>query len=154
MNKIKFLKYLVLGLFVLNVLTISSLLFFEINIKDRNHQHPKPDKIIISKLNFDKLQQQHYRKLIIWHRNRIDNFENQIKINKQLLYFELSKNNIDLKKKDSLISNLSSFQKEIEITHFQHFEDIKKLCKPEQIENFKNLSSELSKIFCKKPKLN
>lgn len=154
MNKIKFLKYLVFGLFLLNVLTVSSLLFFEINSKNRNHQHPKPDEIIIEKLNFDKLQQQQYRKLITWHRSRINNFENQIKKNKQLLYFELSKNNIDLKRKDSLISNLSLFQKEIEIIHFQHFEDIKKMCKPEQIENFKNLSSELSKIFCKKPKPN
>jgi len=150
MNKIKFLKYLVLGLFLLNVLTITSLLFFEINNNEQNNQRPKPDKIIIEKLNFDGAQQQQYRKLINWHRGRINNFENQIKSNKQLLYFELSNNIVDLKKKDSLINNLCLFQKEIEITHFQHFEDIKKLCKPEQLADFKNLSSELANIFCSK----
>lgn len=154
MNKIKFLKYLVLGLFLLNVLTISYLLTFEINDNNRKNLRRKPDKIIIEKLHFDNNQQQIYRKLISWHRSRISDYDNQIIKNKQLLYFELSKKNVNFKKKDSLINNLSLIQKEIEITHFQHFDDIKKLCKPNQIQNFKNLTEELSHIFSRKPKPN
>ena len=121
MDKIKFLKYLVLGLFLLNVLTISSLFFFKMNDYNRKNQQSRPEKIIIDKLNFDKVQQEQYRKLITWHRNRINTFENQIKNNKQQLYAELSKNNVDLHTKDSLINNLALCQKEIEITHFHHF---------------------------------
>jgi protein CpxP len=154
MDKIKFLKYLVLGLFLLNVLTISSLFFFEMNDNNRKNEHARPEKIIIDQLNFDKTQQEQYRKLITWHRNRINTFENQIKNNKQQLYAELSKNNVDLRTKDSLINNLSLCQKEIEITHFQHFEDIKKICKPNQVQDFINLTKELSTIFSKKRKPN
>ena len=154
MDKNKFLKYLVLVLFLLNVLTISSLFFFKINENDRKINHPKPDKIIIDKLNFDYVQQQQYRKLIIWHRSRISNFESQIKGNKELLYFELSNRNVNLNKKDSLINNLSLIQKDIENTHFKHFEDIKKICKPNQIQDFINLTEELSTIFSKKRKPN
>ena len=152
MNKIKFLKYLVLGLFLLNIMTISSLIFAEIDNNNTKNHPPKPDKIIVEKLHFDNIQQQQYRKLITWHRRRIDNFDLQIKKNKQLLYFELSKENIDLKRKDSLISNLSFIQNEIETTHFQHFEDIKKICKPNQIKDFENLTKELTIIFSKKLK--
>lgn len=152
MNKIKFLKYLVFGLFLLNILTISSLLFIE--NKNRKIHPQKLDRIIIEKLHFDNIQQQQYQKLITWHRSRINHFDSQIKNNKQLLYFELSKKNVDLKKKDSLINNMALIQKKIEITHFQHFEDVKKVCKPNQIQNFNYLTEELSIIFSRKPKPN
>jgi hypothetical protein len=88
MDKIKFLKYLVLGLFLVNVLTISSLFFFEKNNNNRKNEHARPEKIIIDQLNFDKTQQEQYRKLITWHRNRIDTFENQIKNNLPLLHLQ------------------------------------------------------------------
>ncbi|MBC7440213.1 MAG: hypothetical protein H7250_09545 [Flavobacterium sp.] len=66
------------------------------------------------------------------------------------MYFELSKENIDETRKDSLISNLFFIQKEIETSHFQYFKDIKKICKFNQIEGFKNLTENLTVILSRK----
>ena len=46
---------------------------------------------------------------------------------------------------------MCEIQKEIEKTHFQHFLEIKALCRPEQIEDFNLLSEELARIFAKPP---
>jgi len=59
----------------------------------------------------------------------------------------LTNNQIDLKSKDSLITVINLNQKQIEETHFKHFEDIKKLCKPEQLDDFKEFSKELGRLF-------
>jgi periplasmic protein CpxP/Spy len=68
------------------------------------------------------------------------------------LYTQLVKSNVDTKAKDSLITVLANHQKQVEQTHFKHFEDIKSLCKPEQRENFYDLTRDLSKIFGKQTK--
>jgi periplasmic protein CpxP/Spy len=40
---------------------------------------------------------------------------------------------------------------QIEAIHFQHFNDIKKLCKGEQIQAFNALTADLAMYFSKKP---
>ena len=90
-----------------------------------------------------------YQELIHWHRGKIDSLQEQIRNTKQKLYSELVKPKIDNKVKDSLVNKLANIQKEIEITHFKHFQDIKKLCKKEQLDRFNDLTQELAKIFSK-----
>jgi hypothetical protein len=65
---------------------------------------------------------------------------------------QLKQTTVDVKTKDSLIEILASNQKKIEETHFKHFQDIKKLCTPEQMNRFDDLTEELSRIFGRKPK--
>ena len=61
------------------------------------------------------------------------------------LYAEL--NNETSVKKDSLMFAISKYQLEIENTHYNHFLEIKKLCKPDQLKYFEELTKELAFYF-------
>ena len=56
--------------------------------------------------------------------------------------------------KDSLIKQIAMVQMSIEVTHCKHFEAIKQLCQPTQMEAFNALLLEMSDLFSqgKKPR--
>lgn len=145
MNKIKLLTFAVIGLLLLNFATLS---FLFLNAPGGNHH--KPQEIIIDKLHFDENQQAQYKQIIQWHRGRINDLDGNFKQTKENLYHLLLASNVDEKKKDSLISALANYQREIEITHFKHFQEIKKICRKDQMQDYNDLTSELSKIFSQK----
>lgn len=147
MDKIKLLTYSVIGLLLLNTATIG---FLVLRPGDRNRAEPRA--IIIEKLNFDENQQKEYQQLIYWHRNQIDELDEKIWETKKKLYLQLQNKELDVKTKDSLIALLSKYQKQIETTHFNHFQDIKKLCRKNQLNNFNELTKELSRMFSNKPR--
>ena len=111
----------------------------------------KPKEIIIEKLHFDEAQQKDYAKLIKWHRGEITKLDGNIREAKNELYSQLLQPETNLKAKDSLISVINLNQKQIEQTHFKHFEDIKKLCHKNQMDDFNDLTEELGRIFAPKP---
>lgn len=145
MDKSKFLIFSVIFLLLLNFTTIGFVLFS--NHENINRHRPNPREIVIEKLHFNENQQIEYQKLINWHRAEIVKMENQIHNNKQLLYRMLLNDEFEKKQCDSLINSLAECQKQIEATHFKHFQDIKKLCKKEQLSDFNDLTEQLSKIF-------
>ena len=157
MNKTKLLSFAVIALLLLNF-GILGFLFF--SGPKRGHFHPdhdekpQPKEIIIEKLHFDNNQIASYDKLIELHRAHIRKLQDNSTDSKNELYLLLNQESVNVAKKDSLIENLAQLQKEIETTHFNHFQDIKKLCKKEQLLDFKLLTEELSKIFShsRKPK--
>ena len=151
MEKTKLLTIAVIGLLVINFGTLGFLL-----LNGKGHRSPqegrqKPKEIIIKKLRFDEAQQKKYAKLIKWHRGEITKLDGNIREAKNELYSQLLKLETNVKAKDSLILVISFNQKQIEETHFKHFEDIKKLCHKDQMENFNDLTVELSRIFAPKP---
>ncbi|MES2240707.1 MAG: hypothetical protein V4497_10670 [Bacteroidota bacterium] len=146
MTKIKVLIVSVITLVVLNV----SMIVFFMTLKPRLEGGDKdgPRRIIIEKLHFDKRQQEKYAVLIQEHRGTIETIENQIRQTKENLYSQLSTPEINENAKDSLINVLANYQKQIEKTHFDHFQKIKSLCdSPEQKEDFKALVKQLGKLF-------
>lgn len=150
MEKIKLLTIAVIALLLLNFGTLGFLIFAP---KPGMHSpHPEPKEIIIRKLHFDHDQQKDYEKLIHLHRSTISEIEQDMHKAKNLLYLQLTLKTPDEKIKDSLINALANRQKDIEKTHFTHFEDIKKLCRPDQLEDYNELTEELSRIFSKPPK--
>ena len=151
MDKIKLLTIAVIALLLLNFGTLGFLLISGPKHGDRP-PHRTPKEIIIERLQFDSKQQKEYQTLIDWHRRTIDSLDRQIRETKNELYTQLIKPYVDIKTKDSLITVLADHQKQIEQTHFKHFEDIKKLCRSEQREHFYDLTLDLSKIFGKQPK--
>ena len=149
MEKTKLLTITVIGLLLLNLGSLG-FLFLSSPKGNRPPPHegrPEPKEIIIEKLHFNAAQQKDYTKLIQWHRGEIKNLDKNIRQTKNELYTLLSKSEVNVKTKDSLIILLNSYQKQIEETHFKHFQDIKKLCKPEQQDNFNDLTEELGRIF-------
>jgi periplasmic protein CpxP/Spy len=51
---------------------------------------------------------------------------------------------------DSLSKNIADLQKKAEMMNFRHFQDIKKICKPEQLPYFEKLTNELTQLFSRK----
>jgi Spy/CpxP family protein refolding chaperone len=107
----------------------------------------EPKEIIIERLHFDANQQKEYGQLIEWHRRKIRQLEDSIRVSKNELYMLFNNDIVDEKAKVTLINEIALFQKQIEATHFKHFEDIKKLCKPEQQVYFNELTEELGRLF-------
>lgn len=152
MEKTKLLTFAVITLLLINLGTLG---FLFLSGPNGHHPHrgegpeggPKPREIIIEKLHFDANQQKEYDKLIKWHQGEIRRLDDAIRKAKNDLYSGLSEDIINEQSKDSLITLLNSYQKQIETTHFKHFEDIKKICHNEQLEDFNELTEELSRIF-------
>ncbi|WP_418262218.1 Spy/CpxP family protein refolding chaperone [Flavobacterium faecale] len=146
MSKLKILTYSVIILVILN---LSMIVFFMV-VKPRefrNHRNG-PRKMIIEKLHLDKQQQEQFESLVEKHIDKIKTFDKQIQQTKESLYAQLSQPKVDVKVKDSLITSLGDLQKQIEIARFNHFKNIREICNtPEQREDFKELSVELSKMF-------
>jgi len=149
MDKIKLLTIAVISLLLLNLGTLGFLVLNKPNGFGRPGMRPEPKELIIEKLHFDKQQQKDYENLIYWHRTTIAGIEDQIHETKNRLYLQLLKTDVDKTGKDSLINALAVYQKQIETTHFTHFQDIKRLCRPDQLEDFYDLTEELSRIFGK-----
>lgn len=151
MDKIKILTFAFIALLLLNFGTLGFLLLTGPKQDGRPPRH-NPKEIIIDKLQLDASQKVAYQKAIEWHRSTIDSIDRQTRETKNRLYLQLLKTTVDVKTKDSLISVLANNQKQIEQTHFKHFQDIKNLCQPEQMDRFYDLTQELSRIFGKPPK--
>jgi len=153
MERTKLLTITIIGLLLINLATLGFVFLNGPKPGGMPHEgRPLPKDIIIDKLHFDANQQKEYEKLIRWHRGKIDQLDDSIRQTKNTLYSGLSESDTNTKTKDSLIALLNTYQKQVEETHFKHFEDIKKLCKPEQLEDFKALTTELSRIFAPRPR--
>lgn len=153
MEKTKLLTITIIGLFLINLATLGFLFLNGPKPGGMPHEgRPLPKEIIIDKLHFDANQQKEYEKLIHWHRGKIDELDSAIRETKNELYSILGEEKTDNNVKTRLITRLNQYQKQVEETHFKHFEDIKKLCKPEQKEEFEALTEELSRIFAPGPR--
>jgi protein CpxP len=148
MSKLKLLTIAVIGLLVVNLAMVA---FFVLN---RPSQRPEgrlpmeqdgPKNIIIEKLHFDKEQSAQYESLIEQHQVIIKSLNDSIKDAKNELYSSLTNQNFT--GKDSLIAKLGLLQRQIELTHYEHFAAIKKLCKPNQLDDYTALTKELSRFF-------
>lgn len=141
MNKTRF---LVAAVVVLALLNIFSLLGHW-----RRPHGEGPRKIIIKRLHFDREQTAAYEALIEKHRADIRQNDQALAEARQAMYACL--NSDDLSAKDSLLAAIGRQQMAIEQSHFAHFQDIKKLCRPEQMADFTLLVGDLEKLF-NKPK--
>lgn len=146
MNKFKILIIAIIALILINLIT----LFFCFSKEQKERQRKPPREIIIRKLHFDAQQVAAYDALINEHKATISLYDNKIKKEKNELYSQLSKPE-NTKVTDSIMKMLVSNINEIEKTHYNHFLAIKKLCKPEQLEDYNILTKDLAKLFSNKP---
>ncbi len=151
MEKSKLLTIAVFALLLLNLGTLGFLVFGRNAGMPPHGPHREPKYQIIEQLHFDKAQQQQYEKLILGHRAAISQIEDHARMAKNRLYLQLLKDQTDDQVKDSLVDVLAAYQKQIEQTHFNHFQDIKKICRPDQLDYYYDLTQELSRIFSKPP---
>jgi protein CpxP len=118
----------------------------------QNRRVPKhPRELIIERLKFDQAQIKKYDGMIQNHRTQLNKFDKKLQFTKSQLNLQLVEPNVDTMKRDSLLLEISSIIQQIERIHFDHFLEIKSLCKDRQIADYKLLAKEFSKIFHPKP---
>ena len=142
MNKFKFLKLIIIGLLVSNGVLLFML--FKEHVRKGG-----PKAIIIEKLHFDKEQIKNYETYIQKHRKAINN--NEAILNKlRGSLFEQLKYQQDSTKIDSIMSKIAKQQNLAEKINYNHFLEIKRLCKPSQQEYFDELTIEIANLFSSK----
>lgn len=107
--------------------------------------HPRPEgprNEIIEILHFDKQQIADYDKLIQKHQTDIGKAEKDLVQAKNKLYSDLDQQ-ID----SVLLQEVLVQQAAIEKVHYNHFQDIKKLCKPNQMVYFEQLNKKIGSLF-------
>jgi hypothetical protein len=104
-----------------------------------------PKRLIIERLHFNQQQVALYERLIHAHRAAIRSLEAEIRHTKNNLYNTLT-DSIHTGK-DSLQNRLGSLQRDIETVHYTHFEDIRRLCHPDQLAYFASLTQDLAAYF-------
>lgn len=147
MNKLRLLTAVSIGLLAVNIV-LNWMLFSHRPMPPGGGEGPRA--IVIEKLGFDENQSKEYDKYIDWHKSEIRESDGQIRELKNKLYATLISDGQE-SMKDSLINEISKVQTHIEQIHYKHFQDIKKLCKPEQQKAFDTLCNDLAKIFTHHP---
>jgi len=146
MSKLKLLTIAVIGLLMINLGIIAWLFFQKPAAPGRRPIDGEgPKLLIIDRLNFDMEQVAAYEVLIKAHQSAIRQTEDSIRIAKNQLYATLTAT--EPVGKDLLITKLSDLQKQIEQIHYNHFTDIRKLCKPDQLDDFNRLTEDLAHFF-------
>ena len=147
MNKNKFYIIIIVGLLLSNLALI---FFMKTPKRSDGDRQIGPKVIIIERLNFDENQKAAYLELVEEHIKYSRNLRQEIRGVKNQLFSQLNKTeNGDLK--DSLINEISKKTKAIEKGNYNHFLDIKKLCNESQINDFEELTKDLTKLFDRKP---
>jgi periplasmic protein CpxP/Spy len=146
MNNKRFFIIVICGLLVSNLLLIGFIL--------RDHKrippHERPREIVIKKLRLDEEQVHKYDEMIREHRRLIGEKEQGIFELKSALYKDLGAKDNDVRL-DSISDKISVLQKEIEKIHYRHFQDIRSLCRPDQMGSFNELTLEIAEIFTRRP---
>jgi protein CpxP len=142
MSKSKFFKLIILGLLISNAIVV----FMLINGRDKKNGHKN---LIIKKLHFDKEQIKNYEVYIQKHRKDINDNETVMNTLRSNLYKELNNSN-NITKIDSLIAIIGKQQTIAEQINYNHFLELKKLCKPNQTKGFEKLTTEIANLFSPK----
>jgi uncharacterized membrane-anchored protein YhcB (DUF1043 family) len=144
MTKIKALAFAVLALFILNLATIGFLILNKPQFRGNRDNGPK--NIIIKKLHFTQAQIENYQLLIDEHQSQMKSLRDELMDTKRALYKTLNNKNSSALS-DSLIHKTALINTKIEQLNYHHFEQIKQLCKPNQIKYFEELTGELAQLF-------
>ena len=99
-------------------------------------------------LGFDKMQTEQYLKMRQEHRSQAQQLDNEIRQLKKQMFDEVLEDSPQPLLSDSLLRLVQEKQADLEQLTFQHFLDLKKLCKPEQQNKLKLLMRE---VFRQKP---
>jgi len=142
MNRLKFLTLLVVGLIISN-----GILFYM--LVQKHHHNDNPKRRIIEKLHFDNAQISAYEVLIEKHRNAINENENLMREMRSKLYVNLQ-HEANQNLVDSFISKISTQQSVADKVNYNHFLEIKQLCKPNQQKDFNELTNEIAHLFSSK----
>lgn len=139
MTKNRFYIFIIIGLLISNMLLAAFILL------KKPPQHSGPRNLIIERLKFDENQIQQYDELISQHRMQIREKRHEM-TDLKTQYYSLLKSE-DNKNGDLLINEIGKLSMETEKINYKHFQDIKRICRPDQMKNFDNLIDDFENLF-------
>lgn len=143
MTKLRFYKLLSAILLLSNVLILGWMFYGR-----KDFKRPEgPKKVIAERLDFDQNQMKQYESLIRTHQIEIGDLESRIFREKNAYYSSI--NSGDSLSKAAHEANLGRLQIQIERVNYQHFLEIKKICKLEQMPLYDALLADLAHFFTK-----
>lgn len=101
---------------------------------------PPPDRIIVEVLQFDDRQRDEFRKLKDDHHGKMMKLNDHFRKTLEDYFLTLQNNS---SAKDSLETLISGLEKERLNITYSHFQDIKKLCRDDQLEKFNTFLPDL-----------
>jgi protein CpxP len=141
MDKRKFSSIVILLLILINIGLVTFIL------KHKKPHQEGPQHHIEEVLGFSDSQKKEFGIIIKKHRKNIRSMEKErLKLKKEL-YTLLKVKSTDLAKKDSLIHLLSLTNEKVEQIHFNHFIEMKAICKGNQVYKFIQLTNEFPQYF-------
>ena len=142
MNKSKFLTIIVIALLVCNL----SLIGFIFSHKPGKHERNNPRNFIIEKLDLTENQIEEYEILIASQKPLFKEKKMLLHEKENQLYM-LLQGTAEESAPEVLSNEIGTLQRQIEILQYNHFKDIKALCKPNQIGRYDELMTEISRVF-------
>ncbi|MVM29769.1 periplasmic heavy metal sensor [Spirosoma sp. HMF4905] len=158
MERTKLLTFAVIGLLLLNLLTIGYLVLTSGRPSQAGQlQGPLPDgkgpaRVIIERLHFDEQQQQQYLEMGRQHHQQTERLNAESIQLFQEYYSLLPSAQPDSAKANALIRQIEDVQRQIAELNFSHFRQIKALCRPDQQADFSRLVADLAKLFGQRPR--
>ncbi len=129
------------NIFLIVLLISNSILLF-MWINAPQHRRHGPRNQIIEKLDLSEKQVVQYDVYITEHRKSIRTLEDKLSQKKKALF-----HNVDKPFNDSIAEDISEIEKDILKVHYKHIQEIKSLCKGDQLEKFEKLNKEISQLF-------
>lgn len=151
MTKTKLLTLAIVILLLVNIATLGFMLVRKSPIHDGMRHGEGPKQIIIDRLHFNELQQKQYDIIVEDHRTKSKALNNLSREMHNALYALLKEKSVDKQIADSLITQIAEYQKAIDNLNLNHFQQIKSICKDDQITLFNTLVTDLTLLFSLPP---
>jgi periplasmic protein CpxP/Spy len=138
-SKNKLLWALVILLLVAN--TISLIVFWSGNKQQQQQpaQRGQLGDFITRELGLDSSQQQQYGQLRQAHRAAAESFRTQINGQKDSLFALLKQGNPGDAAKNAATAKIAALTQQLELLHFNHFQQLRAICTPAQQQKFDNI---------------
>ncbi|MFD2932369.1 periplasmic heavy metal sensor [Spirosoma flavum] len=154
MERTKLLTIAVIGLLLLNLLTVGLLVVKPMSFWPPHPDHrPEPPStegpaaIIIERLHFNSDQQKLYRQLVTSHQNQTRLLNDQMAQLYRDYYGLLASVQPNSERANALSEQIASNQQAQAELNFDHFKQIRRLCRPGQQVSFNNLVRDLARLF-------
>ncbi|HXU27420.1 MAG TPA: Spy/CpxP family protein refolding chaperone [Bacteroidia bacterium] len=146
-NQLKFWKWAVLLLAVLNVCLLGSIWLKQSNQATDEMRRPpngaKAADFLIEQLKFSPQQLVEFEKLKEAHHHSMDSLREISKEVHKLFFDNLKNEKQDTAKVNALASAIANNQTQIELVTFNHFKEVRKLCDAKQKETFDEIIQEV-----------
>ncbi|MFL5753359.1 MAG: hypothetical protein ACJ76F_08130 [Bacteroidia bacterium] len=150
---LKIWKISVALLTLLNLALLFTIWFKPVPVTDRPGPPGKggPGNLIIEQLQFSEKQISEFNLLKKAHRDSIEKLQKAGHELRNIFFDELKTDSVDRKKVYQLSIEIANNQKDIELTTFNHFEQVRKLCDEKQKKIFDEIINDVLRKMARGP---